>query len=93
MKEGEFRNDYERLVDLKSSITLEAKGNLILERELESLEAKIALLVRNRITVQQIIAESSGLLVCVLQLPSSIFKPLDATTDDYLNLGVFNTRQ
>lgn len=63
VKEGEFRNDYERLVDLKSSITLEAKGNLILERELESLEAKIALLVRNRITVQQIIAESSGLLV------------------------------
>jgi Ras GTPase-activating-like protein IQGAP2/3 len=47
--------------ELRAKIAGSARRNFILERELGELDEKIKLLIKNRITVQEVLAQTSGL--------------------------------
>eukprot|EP00743_Colponemidia_sp_Colp-15_P005475 GILK01005888.1.p1 GENE.GILK01005888.1~~GILK01005888.1.p1 ORF type:complete len:816 (+),score=159.79 GILK01005888.1:49-2448(+) len=51
--------------ELRKELVHNLRENFILENELNRMDEKIKLLIKNRITVQQVISESSGVLVDV----------------------------
>ena len=49
------------LNDLKKEISVSSKKNFTLEREIRNLDQKIALLIRNRITLEEVMATSGDI--------------------------------
>ena len=49
------------LYEIKKAIAIASKKNFTLERDIRNLDKKIALLIRNRITLEQVIAESGDI--------------------------------
>jgi Ras GTPase-activating-like protein IQGAP2/3 len=57
----QLSKDEEALTNAREQLVAEARRNFILERELGEIDEKIKLLVKNRITVQDIMASQAGL--------------------------------
>jgi len=55
--------DENKVRQLRAQIVAGARKNHILERELQEIDEKIKLLVKNRISVQEVIAHSQGVVV------------------------------
>eukprot|EP01097_Dermamoeba_algensis_P008941 TRINITY_DN6153_c0_g1_i1.p1 TRINITY_DN6153_c0_g1~~TRINITY_DN6153_c0_g1_i1.p1 ORF type:complete len:704 (-),score=149.43 TRINITY_DN6153_c0_g1_i1:172-2247(-) len=52
-----------RIMELKKEISTQSKKNFTLEREIRNLDEKIALLIRNRITFEELLSSSSDLSI------------------------------
>jgi len=53
---------FKLLFDLKREISLSSKKNFTLERDIKNLDKKIALLIKNRITLEEIMASSGDII-------------------------------
>lgn len=60
-KGDELANLQKTLLELKKAISVTSKKNFTLERDIRSLDKKIALLIRNRISIEEIMANSGDL--------------------------------
>lgn len=79
----EIMTGQSRVHSLRRRIVASSKANFILERDLKELDDKIKLLIKNLITVQEVISTSSGLS---RKKKESIGNPLRKTREKYEGL-------
>jgi len=60
-KGDQLAQTQKNLYDLKRNIALASKKNFTLERDIRNLDSKIALLIRNRISLEEVIAQSGDI--------------------------------
>jgi len=59
-----------RLRDLKGKISAQSKKNFVLERDVRYLDSRIALLIQNRMALDEVSYSFSSLLLGLTDLPS-----------------------
>eukprot|EP00164_Ancoracysta_twista_P016706 GFYU01028156.1.p1 GENE.GFYU01028156.1~~GFYU01028156.1.p1 ORF type:complete len:138 (-),score=37.18 GFYU01028156.1:696-1076(-) len=59
--EQQIQKEFEVIADLRQCIVSEVKSNYVMEHELQELDEKIKLLIKNRISIQEVMAHSQGL--------------------------------
>jgi len=64
--------NHKALYDLKREISVCSKKNFYLERDINNLDQKIALLIRNRITLEEVIASSGDINNLLLQRTTTL---------------------